>query len=201
MDAVVALLAALGGGLLGAILGGRGVAAAAARQLARERSVREARTLMNLFQALEAELSQAWERYQQLVGQEVEKAEDLEDLPLAALAAVGNGFAVFRHSARLLGALDPASARELIAAYIHFQALLDEWQVLNLLHDKHRQVRLRTDVNLYEARNLRAEVERCLEHLKQHHLQVKGLVLGSLERLRQFLELARQTHSHVAIRL
>ncbi|MEJ5329654.1 MAG: hypothetical protein WHT07_05850 [Desulfobaccales bacterium] len=201
MDALVALLAALGGGVLGAILGGRGVAAAAARHLARERAAREARTLINLFQALEAELSQAWERYQHLVGQDLEKAEDMEDLPMAGLAAMGNGFAVFRHSARLLGALDPASARELIAAYIHFQALLEEWQALNLLNDKHRQVRLKADVNLYEARNLRTEVQRFLEYLKQHHLQVKGMVLASLERLRQFLELARQSHTQVTIRL
>lgn len=201
MDAFLALLAALGGGVLGAILGGRGVAAAAARQLSRERATREARTLINLFQALEAELSQAWERYQHLVGQDLEKAEDMEDLPLAGLAAMGNGFAVFRHSARLLGALDPASAREIIATYIHFQALLEEWQALNLINDKHRQVRLKTDVNLYEARTLRTEVQRYLEYLKQHHLQVKALVSASLERLRQFLELARQTQTSVAIRL
>lgn len=201
MDALLALLAALGGGVLGAILGGRGVAAAAARQLSRERATREARTLINLFQALEAELSQAWERYQHLLGQDLEKAEDMEDLPLAGLAAMGNGFAVFRHSARLLGALDPASAREIIATYIHFQALLEEWQALNLINDKHRQVRLKADVNLYEARTLRTEVQRYLEYLKQHHLQVKALVSASLERLRQFLELARQTQTSVAIRL
>lgn len=201
MDAVVALLAALGGGVLGAILGGQGVAAAAARHQARERAAREARTLINLFQALEAELSQSWERYQQFLGQDLEKAEDMEDLRLVGLATVGNGFAVFRHSACLLGALDPASARELIATYIHFQALLEEYQALNLLHDQHRQMRLRADINLYEARTLRAEVGRYLEYLKQHHLQVKGMVLASLERLRHFLELARQSQTSVAIRL
>jgi len=198
---VILLLAAAGGGLLGALLGGRGVAAAAARVLGRERAAREARTLLNLFQALEAELGQSWERYQQLAGQDLEMAEDPEDLPGARWAAAGREFAVFRHSARLLGALDPASAREIITAYIHFQALLEEWQTLTRLADQHRQVRLQADVNLYEVRHLRAEVQRHLEYLKQHHLQVKGLVSASLERLRQFLELARQSQTQVAIRL
>jgi len=201
MDAVLLLLAGMGGGVLGAFLGGRAVAAAAGRQVARNQAAREARLLINFFQALEAELSQSWERYQHLLGQHLEKAEDLEDLPLAAGVPAGESFAVYCTSARLLGALDPASATELITAYVHFQGLLQEWQTLWRLAEEHRRLRLQADLNLYELRNLRAEIQRYLDYLKKRHLQVKALVVAALERLREFLELSHKTRDRVAIRL
>ncbi len=202
MDAILLLVSALAGALLGALVGGRGAAAGAARQLAREQATREARTLCNLFQALEAELAQVWELYHQLVGQDLERADDLEEIPLAGLfAASQRPFAVYDASARLLGALDPASGQQLISTFVHFKAYLEEWQALQVLADKHRQVRLQANINLYEARSLREAVERYLEYLKKRHFQVKGLVLGSLGRLREFLDLARQSQTTVAIRL
>lgn len=202
MDAILLLGSALGGALLGAFLGGRAVAGASARQAAREQAAGEARTLLNLFQALEAELSQVWELYQQLVGQDLERAGELEEIPFAGLfAASQRYFSVYDASARLLGALDPASGQQLIATFVHFKAYLEEWQALQFLSDKHRQVRLQANVNLYESRSVREEVERYLEYLKKRHFQVKGLVLASRERLREFLGHARQSQATVTIKL
>ncbi len=202
MEYVLMVVSALGGAVLGAVLGGRAAAAAAVRQTARDHACREARTLINLFQALEAELSQVWEHYHQLVGRDLEQADELETIPLAGLFATSSRpFPVFDSSARLLGALDPASGRELISTFLHFKAFMEEWQALVGFADRQRQARLKANVNLYEARCLREEAERLFAYLKQRHFQVKGLVAGSLERLREFLRLALQSQGAVTIKL
>jgi hypothetical protein len=202
MDLILTLGTALVGALLGACLGGRAAAAAATRQVERAQAAREARTLLNLFQALEAELSQTWERYQHLVGQDLEEADDPGAIPLAAAFAVFPGdFAVYDASARLLGALDPASAREIISTFVQFRSFLKEWQAFQRLTDLQRQACLQANVNPYEVRSLRGDVEGYFRYLRKRHLQVKGLVSASLDRLREFTTLACQRQTAVTIRL
>lgn len=202
MDFTLALAGALGGAVLGAFLGSRGVALSYRLMVRKQEREREARTLLNLFQALYAELDALWTAYGTLLGEELERAEKPEELEFAGImAAAQHYFGVYDHSARLLGALDPVSGKKLIDTYVNLKVFFDELNTFQRLSDKYQEVRLRANVNLFEARAVRQVQENFFAYLKKRHQQLKALVLDSLNLLRQFIALGEQAGTSVSIKL
>ena len=158
--------------------------------------------LINLFQALNAEMTALWERYMAIVGGALEKANKAEDLPVAVVfTATHNYFSVYDNTAQLLGTLDPESGKRIIETYINLKALLDELQNYNQIAQKHRDVRLGANLNLYEVNQVREEMETFFRLLKKRHSQVKGQCLLTLEMLKEFLSLAEQSRTSVKIKI
>ncbi|MEJ2069495.1 MAG: hypothetical protein P8X58_03670, partial [Syntrophobacterales bacterium] len=85
MEIILALVSGLGGALVGGFLSGRLIAYA--HSVRKQKLVREqdARTLLNLFQALEIELSALWTAYETLVGGELEGLDQPDELAFAGV--------------------------------------------------------------------------------------------------------------------
>lgn len=202
METILFLASGLGGALLGAFLGGRLMAYAHHLNYQKQAREREARTLLNLFQALQAELVALWTAYETLVGEDLEKAEKPDELLCAGLiGASQHYFSVYDHTAQLLGTLDPDSGRKIINTYVNLKIYFDELNLYRLLTDKHQEVRLRPNVNLYEAREVRQDQENYFTYLKKRHFQVKGLVLGSQELLKEFISLGERARTSVTVKI
>jgi len=202
MGIILALISGFGGALVGAFLSGRIIAYAHYlndQKLIRDR---EARTLLNLFQALHTELSVLWTAYEALVGEELERLDKPEELAyVGVISASQHYFGVYDNSAHLLGTLEPDSGKRVIDTYVNLKAYFDELNTYQRLTDKHREVRLKTNVNLYEAREVRQEHENFFTYLKKRHFQIKGLVLGTLDMLKEFISLGEQARTSVSIKL
>jgi hypothetical protein len=160
VGSILALVAGLGGALVGAFLSGRIIAYAHYLNTQKQVREREARTLLNLFQALQAELAALWTAYEALVGEDLERTDKPEELAHAGvISASQHYFSVYDNTAHLLGTLEPDSGKRIIDTYINLKTYFDELNIYQRLTDKHREVRLRTNVNLYEAREVRQEHE------------------------------------------
>jgi hypothetical protein len=200
MDAFIgfffALIGALAGGFITrAILRAR-------YGLARREVTAESNKLLNLFQALHTELSLTWQAYQKLAGEALEQAGETDELNFPGIfTASQHYFSVYDTAAAQLGALEPDSCRRLIDTYVNLKAYFDELNNYRRLADKQRETRLKADINLYEARQIREELENYLDYLKKRHAQVKGLTLAALEMLKEFISLGRQARSSVHIKL
>jgi hypothetical protein len=199
---VLSLIVALVAGFIGAIIGSKAVSYGHYRYAQKRDLQAKSSQLINLFQALNAELTALWERYMALVGGGLEKAQKAEDLPVAVIFnATYNYFSVYDNSAQLLGTLDPESAKRIIETYINLKALLDELHNYNDIAQKHRDVRLGANLNLYEVNQVREEMEDFFRLLKKRHAQVKGQCLLTLEMLKEFLSLAEQSRTSVQIKI
>ena len=66
---------------------------------------------------------------------------------------------------------------------------------------KHRDVRLGANLNLYEVNQVREQMEDYFRLLTKRHAQVKGQVLLTLEMLKEFLSLAEQSRTSVQIKV
>lgn len=199
---VLSLICGLGGALVGAFLSGRLIAYAQALNQQKQVRDREARTLLNLFQALLAELTALWTGYTALVGEELESLEKPQELTFAGVITASHYyFTVYDNTAQLLGTLDPDSARRLIETYVNLKIYFDELNAYQHLADKHREVRLKTNVNVYEAREVRQEYENFFHYLKKRHLQIKGLVMGAQEMLKEFISLGEQARTNVTLKI
>ena len=197
---VLSLIVALVAGFIGAIIGSKAVSYGHYRYEKKRDLELKSNQLINLFQALNAELTAIWERYMAMVGSALEKAQKGEDLPVAnVFTATHNYFGVYDNSAQLLGTLDPESGKRIIETYINLKALLDELQNYNQVAQKHRDVRLGVNLNLYEVNQVREEMEDFFRLLKKRHAQVKGQCLLTLEMLKEFLSLAEQSRQTVKI--
>ncbi|MBM4284141.1 MAG: hypothetical protein FJ128_02675 [Deltaproteobacteria bacterium] len=202
MDILLDLAIGLIGALLGAVLGGRAVGRAYLRLGRQAAAEGEARKLLNLFAALHAELNQVWQAYQAVLGERLEKAEDHDSLAFAGVfQASQHYFSVYDFSAHTLGLLDPDSCRRVVEAYVNLKGFFDELNQFHLLADRLRGLRLQADLNLYEAKQMREEMEGFFAYLKKRHLQVKGLALGALELLQEFLTLGKQARNSVKIKV
>jgi len=202
VDFTLALAGALGGAVLGAFLGSRGMAWSYRLMVRKHEREREARTLLNLFQALFAELDALWTGYATLVGEELERADKPEDLEFAGImGAAQHYFGVYDHSARLLGTLDPASGKKLIDTYVNLKLFFDELNTFQRLSDNCQEMRLKANVNLFEARAVRQVQENFFAYLKKRHHQVKALVQESLNLLKEFISLGQQAGTSVSIKL
>lgn len=199
---VLGLVIALVAGFIGAMVGSKAVSYGHYRYAQKRDLETKSNQLINLFQALNAELTALWERYMAMVGSALEKAQKGEDLPIAVIfAATHNYFSVYDNSAQLLGTLDPESGKRIIETYINLKALLDELQNYNQVAQKHRDVRLGANLNLYEVNQVREEMEDYFRLLKKRHAQVKGQSLLTLEMLKEFLSLAEQSRKSVKINI
>lgn len=199
---VLSIVVGMAAAFLGAMIGSKAMSYGHYRY-ARKRDL-EARSnqMVNLFQALNAELTAIWERYMAVVGGQLEKAQKGEDLPVAVIfAATHNYFSVYDNSAQLLGTLEPESGKRIIETYINLKALLDELHNYNQIAQKHRDVRLGANLNLYEVNQVREEMEDYFRLLRKRHAQVKGQVLLTLEMLKEFLSLAEQSRTSVKIKI
>lgn len=202
MVIILAMVSGLGGALVGALLSGRLIAYAHSLNTQKQVREREARTLLNLFQALHAELSALWTGYAALVGEELERLEKPEELTFAGIISASHYyFSVYDNTAQLLGTLDPDSGKRLIDTYVNLKTYFDELNAYQRLTDKHRDVRLKTNINLYEAREVRQEHENFFAYLKKRHFQVKGLVLGTLDLLRELISLGEQARTSVTFKI
>ena len=202
MGIILCLISGLAGALVGAFLSGRLIAYA--QSLTSQRHIRdqEARTLLNLFQALHSELTALWTGYTALVGEELESLDKPEDLTLAGIFSASQCyFSVYDNTAHLLGNLEPDSGRRIIETYVNLKTYFDELNAYQFLTGKAREVRLKTNVNLYEAREVRQEHENFFNYLKKRHLQVKGQVLGVLEMLKEFITLGEQARTTVTLKI
>jgi hypothetical protein len=200
MDALIGFFLAL----IGAVVGGFVTRALlrARYGLARREVAADANKLLNLFQALHVELSLTWEAYANLIGQALEQADDPDELNFPGLfTASQHYFSVYDAAAAQLGALEPDSCRRLIDAYVNLKAYFDELNVWRRLADRQREVRLKADINLYEARQIREELESYLAYVKKRHSQVHGLVHAALDTLKEFISLGRQAQRSVRVRL
>lgn len=194
MDPLLALAFAVLGAAAGALVAGKTLAYAHYRQAVKVATDRDARTLLNLFQALYSELSLVWLAYMELAGKFFEQADNSEDLSFPGFLAVSQGYLkVYDNSVQLLGALDPQSCTKIIEAYVNLKALFDEGSHFLRLLEQQREAHLKAQVNLYEARQLREEVEAYFNYLKKRQLQVKTLCQACLEMLKEFIALGRQT--------
>ena len=202
MDILVPLVIGIFGALASAYMSGKIISFAHYRQAQKQASETEARRLLNLFQALQAELTQVWQRYMAMVGEAVEKGKEAEELTFAGFFYSSQTyFSVYDNSAQLLGMLDPDSCRKIIETYVNLKAFFDELNQLNLSLDKQRQVRLQPNINLYESRQVREDLERYYDYLKKRHQQVKGLYLSTLEMLKEFVTLGQQARTKVEIKI
>ena len=202
LEIILCLVSGLGGALVGAFFSGRLIAYA--QSLNSQKQVRdlEARTLLNLFQALNAELTALWTGYTALVGEELESLDKPEELTFAGVVSASQHyFSVYDNTAHLLGTLEPDSGRRIIETYVNLKTYFDELNAYQRLTDKHREVRLKTNVNLYEAREVRQEHENFFSYLKKRHFQVKGQVLGSLDMLKEFISLGEQARTTVTLKI
>ena len=195
---VVGLLAAL----IGALVGSKAVAYGQHRYAQKRDFDAKSTQMINLFQALNAELTSLWERYMAVVGKPLEKAHKGEDLPSVVIfTATHNYFSVYDNTAQLLGTLEPEAGKKIIETYINLKALLDELHNYNEIAQKHRDVRLGANLNLYEVNQVREQMENYYHLLKKRHAQVKGQVLLTLEMLKEFLSLADQSRTSVQIKV
>ncbi len=170
--------------------------------LARREVTAESHKLLNLFQALHTELSLTWQAYQTLVGEALEQAGKPDELSFPGIFTTSQHyFSVYDTAAAQLGALEPDSCRRLIDAYVNLKAYFDELNNYRHLADRQRETHLKADINLYEARQIREELENYLEYLKKRHVQVKGLSLAALEMLKEFISLGQQARTSVHIKL
>ena len=202
VEIILCMLSGLGGALMGAFFSGRIIAYA--QSLNSQKLVRdqEARTLLNIFQALHTELTTLWTGYMALVGEELEGLDKPEELTFGGIiCASHNYFSVYDNTAHLLGTLDPDSGKRVIETYVNLKTYFDELNTYQRLTDKHRDVRLKTNVNLYEAREVRQEYENFFNYLKKRHLQIKGLVMGSQEMLKEFISLGEQARTKVTLKI
>ncbi len=199
---VLSLIVALVAGFIGAVVSSKAMSHGHYRYAQKRDLEIKTNQLINLFQALNAELSAIWERYMAVVGGELEKAKNAEDLPSAVIfAATHNYFSVYDNSAQLLGSLDPESGKRIIETYINLKAFLDELHNYNQIAQKHRDVRLGANLNLYEVNQVREQMESYFRLLKKRHAQVKGHCLLCLEMLKEFLSLAEQSRKSVKINI
>jgi hypothetical protein len=202
VEIILCLVSGLAGALVGAFVSGRIMAYAqslSSLKLVREQ---EARTLLNLFQAINAEITVLWTGYFALVGEELEKLDKPEELTFAGVISASQSyFSVYDNSAHLLGTLDPDSSKRIIETYVNLKTYFDELNTYQRLTDKHQDVRLKTNVNLYEAREVRQEHENFFTYLKKRHLQMKGLVMGVQEMLKEFISLGEQARSKVTVKI
>lgn len=195
---IVGLLAAL----FGAVVGSKAMSYGHYRYAQKRDFEAKSSQMINLFQALNAELMAIWERYMAVVGGQLEKAHKGEDLPFAVIfTATHNYFSVYDNSAQLLGTLEPEAGKKIIETYINLKALLDELHNYNQIAQKHRDVRLGANLNLYEVNQVREQMEDYFRLLKKRHAQVKGQVLLTLEMLKEFLSLADQSRTSVKIKI
>lgn len=202
MNFILALLSGFGGALVGAFLSGRIIAYAQYLQKQKLEREREALTMLNLFQALQSELDALWTAYQALVGEELESLDKPEELTFAGIiSASQHYFGVYDNSAHMLGILDPDSGKRLINTYVNLKLYFDELNTYQRLNSKHQEVRLKSNVNLFEAREVRQEYENFFTYLKKRHFQVKGLVLGALEILKEFISLGQQARTSVTFKI
>jgi|UniRef100_A0A7V6A4Q4 hypothetical protein len=202
VEIILCLVSGLAGALAGALLSGR--AMARAQSLCSQRHLRdqEARTLLNLFQALHSELTTLWTGYTALVGEELESLDKPENLTFAGIISASQSyFSVYDNTAHLLGTLEPDSARRIIETYVNLKTYFDELNAYQFVCGKAREVRLKTNVNLYEAREVRQEHERFFDYLKKRHLQVKGQVMGALEMLKECITLGEQARTTVTLKI
>ena len=199
---ILCLVSGLGGALLGAYLSGRLVAYAQSLKNVKQVREQEARTLLNLFQALQAELTTLWTGYMALVGEELENLDKPEELTFAGIITASHYyFSVYDNTAHLLGTLDPDSSRKVIETYVNLKTYFDELNAYQRLTDKNRDIRLKTNVNLYEAREVRQEHENFFTYLKKRHPQLKGLVLSTLGMLKEFITLGEQARTQVTVKI
>ncbi len=199
---ILCLISGLVGALVGAFLSGRLIAYA--QSLSSQRHIRdqEARTLLNLFQALHAELTALWTGYTALVGEELESLDKPEELTFAGIISASQYyFSVYDNTAHLLGTLEPDSAKRIIETYVNLKTFFDELNAYQFLSGKAREVRLKTNINLYEAREVRQEHENFFNYLKKRHLQIKGQVVGALEMLKEFITLGEQARTTVTLKI
>jgi hypothetical protein len=199
---VLSLVVALIAGFLGALVGGKAVSAAQYRYAQKRELETKSNQLINLFQALNAELAAIWERISATVGNDLEKAKHTDELPYAMIfEATHNYFSVYDNSAQLLGALDPESGKRIIETYTNLKAFLDELNNYNQMAQKHRDVRLGANLNLYEVNQVREQLEEYFRLLKKRQAQVKGQCLLCLEMFKEFLKLAEQSRTSVQIKI
>jgi hypothetical protein len=202
VNIILALISGFGGALVGAFLSGRVIAYAHYLKNQKLEREREARTLLNLFQALKSELEALWSAYQALVGEELERLDKAEELTFAGIiSASQHYFGVYDNSAQMLGILDPDSGKRLIDTYVNLKLYFDELNAYQRLNCKHQDVRLKSNVNLYEAREVRQEYENFFTYLKKRHFQVKGLVLGTIDMLKEFISLGEQARTSVTFKI
>ena len=92
-------------------------------------------------------------------GGELESLDKPEELTFGGIiCASQNYFCVYDNTAHLLGTFDPDSGKRVIETYVNLKTYFDELNTYqHLAKDKHRDVRLKTNVNLYEAREVRQE--------------------------------------------
>ena len=193
---IVGFLAAF----VGAVVGSKAMSMAHYRYAQKRDFETKSSQIINLFMALNAELSALWERYMAVVGGPLEKAQKGEELPVAVVfTATHNYFSVYDNSAQFLGTLEPEAGKKIIETYINLKALLDELHNYNQIAQKHRDVRLGANLNLYEVNQVREEMEDFFRLLKKRHAQVKGQVLLTLEMLKEFLSLAEQSRTSVKV--
>jgi len=199
---ILTLAGGVAGALVGGLLSGRIIAYAQYLNHQKRTREQEARTLLNLFQALNAELGSLWTAYESLVGEELEQTDKPEELTYAGvIAASQHYFSVYDNTAQLLGTLDPDSGKKLIDTYVNLKVYFDELNTYHQLTDKNREVRLRANVNVYEAREGRQEHENFYTCLKKRHFQVKGLVLGSLDMLKELINLGERARTTVTVKI
>ena len=202
MGIILCLISGLSGALVGAFFSGRLIAYAQSLNSQKQVRDREARTLLNLFQALLAELTTLWTGYTALVGEELENLDKPEEMTFAGvISASQHYFSVYDNTAHLLGTLDADSSKRIIETYVNLKTYFDELNAYQRLTVKHRDVRLKTNVNLYEAREVRQEHENFFNYLKKRHFQIKGQVIGTLEMLKEFISLGEQARTTVSIKL
>jgi len=202
VEIILCLVSGLAGALAGAFLSGRIMAHAQCLSSQRHNRDQEARTLLNLFQALQSELTTLWTGYTALVGEELESLDKPEDLTFAGIISASQSyFSVYDNTAHLLGTLEPDSGRRIIETYVNLKTYFDELNAYQFISGKAREVRLKTNVNLYEAREVRQEHERFFDYLKKRHLQIKGQVMGVQEMLKEFITLGEQARTTVTLKI
>ncbi|MBI4794784.1 MAG: hypothetical protein HY790_02925 [Deltaproteobacteria bacterium] len=199
---VISLIVGFLAAFIGAVIGSKAMSSGHYRYAQKRDFETKSSQMINLFQALNAELTAIWERYMAVVGTDLEKVQKPDELPFTVLfSATHNYFSVYDNSAQFLGALEPEAGKKIIETYINLKSLLDELQNYNEMAQKHRDTRLGANLNLYEVNQVREELDSFFKLLKKRHAQVKGQCLLTLEMFKEFLSLAEQSRTSVKIKV
>jgi len=199
---LLSLIVGLASAFLGAVIASKAMSYGHYRYAEKRDLESKKNQLLNLFQALNGELTAIWERYMAVVGGDLEKAKQADELPFTVLfTATHSYFSLYDNSAQFLGTLEPESGKRIIETYVNLKSLFDELQNYNRMAQKHRDVRLGANLNLYEVGQVREELDNFFRLIKKRHAQVKGQCLLTLEMLKEFQTLAEQSRTSVKINI
>ena len=145
----------------------------------------EQKSINNLIKAFHVELSVLWDRYMEVTGKDIEKAENFGDFhPAGIIQSFQNYFIVYDKSSPLIGLLDPTIVKAVVEMYVNAKSYLDELMHYQRLCEKYYE-------NIYIASSLSAGIKEIainyLNYIKKRHFEIKDKYRSTKELLADYI--------------